>query len=127
MKRLIAILLALACCLSLFAITDFSDPGTWKKIAMPNNEAVRDAFLWDGTMYVLASSTNRNAAQFKESYKTVIYKSTTGEAGSFEEVLSFDYAATPLSFDYDGEYFYIGTGTSVDKTKTGMVLRVKAN
>ena len=62
-----------------------------------------------------------------DSYKAVIYKSTTGLEGSFEQVLSFDYCATAMCFDYDGTYFYIGTGTAISKEqdKTGMVLRVK--
>ena len=111
----------------LFAITDFSDPSTWKKIPVSQRDvAVRDALLWDGTIYVLASYTNRGPTQFTESYTTVIYKSTTGQEGSFEEVLSFDYPATALCFEYDGAYFYIGTGSSVNKDKTGMVLRAKS-
>jgi len=110
----------------LTVVTDFSDPENWKKIPMPGKETVRDAFLRDGVIYVLASEQNRNAStHFVDSYKTVIYKSTTGQEGSFEEVLHFDYSAAPLSFDWDGTCFYIGTGAGVDKAKTGMILRVK--
>ena len=113
----------------LTVVTDFSDPENWKKIPMPGKETVIDAFLRDGTIYVLASVQNRNpSTHFVDSYKTVIYKSTTGTEGSFEEVLSFDYWAAPMCFDYDGTYFYIGTGTAIskEKDKTGMVLRAKA-
>ena len=111
----------------LYAITDFSDMNNYQKIDMPNKETVVDALVKDGALYVLATSSNRNAGtQTTESYKTVIYKSTTGQKGSFEEVLQFDYSSFPLSFDWDGTYFYIGTGTSVVKAKTGMILRVKA-
>ena len=113
----------------LTVVTDFSDPENWKKIPMPNKETVIDAFLRDGTIYVLATLQNKNPSTHNvDSYKTVIYKSTTGQAGSFEEVLSFDYPATPMCFDYDGSYFYVGTGTAIskEKAKTGMVLRVKS-
>ena len=112
---------------ALTVVTDFTDAESWQKIEMPGKEMVVDAFLRDGVIYTLATVQNRNPSHHNvESYRTVIYKSTTGQAGSFEEVLSFDYTATPLSFDYDGEYFYIGTGTAVDKSKTGMVLQAKA-
>ena len=109
---------------ALTAVTDFSDPENWKKIPMPGGETVIDAFLRDGTVYVLASSINRKSGKV-ESYKTVIYTSTTGQEGSFTELLSFDYTGSPLCFDYDGSYFYIGTGTNVVKEKMGMTLRVK--
>ena len=95
---------------------------------MPGGEMVVDAFLRDGVIYTMATAQNRNpSTHFVDSYKTVIYKSTTGLEGSFEEVLSFDYPATAMCFDYDGTYFYIGTGTAISKEqdKTGMVLRVK--
>lgn len=112
----------------LTVVTDFSDPENWKKIPMPGEEIVADALLRDGVIYTLAFLRNKNpTTQVVNSYKTVIYKSTTGQEGSFEEVLSFEYPATPLSFDYDGTYFYIGTGTAISKEqdKTGMVLRAK--
>ena len=110
---------------ALTVVTDFSDPENWKKIPMPGGETVVDAFLWDGEIYTLATAQNRNPHNHNvDSYKTVIYKSSTGLEGSFTEVLSFDYTAIAMSFDYDGTYFYIGTGASVDKAKTGMVLRV---
>ena len=61
-------------------------------------------------------------------YHTVIYKSTTGEKGSFTEVASYDYGGFPMCFDYDGEHFYVGTGlNAIDDSKLGMVLRVKPN
>ncbi len=108
----------------LTVVTDFSDPENWKKIPMPGGETVVDAFLRDGVIYTLAYAKNRNSSTHNvDSYKTVIYKSTTGQEGSFEEVLSFDYCAIPLSFDWDGTHFYIGTSSSLDSAKTGMVLR----
>jgi hypothetical protein len=113
---------------SLLAITDFSVPDNYRVIPMPNNATVADAFLRDGVIYVMTTSQNRNpSSHFVEGYKTVIYKSTTGQEGSFEEFLSFDYCATPICFDYDGAYFYIGTGAAMPavQDKTGMVLRVK--
>jgi len=56
----------------------------------------------------------------------VVYKSATGEEDSFVEVTSFDYAGTPISFDFDGDHFYIGIGfTIADSAKRGMMLRVK--
>ena len=71
-------------------------------------------------MYVLSYT-------FKEGLTrgVVIYKSTTGKEGSFIEVTSFDYAGTPISFDFDGDHFYIGIGSFADPSKAGMLLRVK--
>ena len=73
-------------------------------------------------------------ATYKVNYKedmscsVVIYKSEAGEEGSFTEVTSFDYAGMPISFDFDGDHFYVGIGSNfADSSKTGMVLRVKPN
>lgn len=109
---------------ALTVVTDFADQENWKKIPMPGGETVVDAILRDGVIYTLAYAQNRNPHNHNvESYKTVIYKSTTGKEGSFQEVLSFEYASSPLSFDWDGKHFYIGTGYSTEKEKVGMVLR----
>ena len=105
-------------------VTDFADQENWKQIPMPGGETVVDAFLRDGVIYTLAYAQNRNPHNHNvESYKTAIYKSTTGKEGSFQEVLSFAYASSPLSFDWDGTHFYIGTGNGLDSAKVGMVLR----
>ena len=110
----------------LYAITDFSDPDNYQVIDLPNKETVADAFVKDGVMYVLATLEIRNPSTHNRiGHKTVIYKSSTGEKGSFQEVVSFDYVSKPISFDFDGTYFYIGTGNSAEKAKTGMILRVK--
>ena len=108
----------------LTVVTDFADQENWKQIPMPGGETVVDAFLRDGVIYTLAYAQNRNPSNHNvESYRAAIYKSTTGKEGSFEEVLSFDYATTPMSFDWDGEHFYIGTGYGMVSEKVGMVLR----
>lgn len=107
----------------LYAITDFSNPDTWKKIEMPNQEQVCDAFLRDGVIYVLANKqTTKNGVR---NHHAVVYKSTTGQEGSFEEILSFDYPVMPCAFDWDGQYFYIGMGSYGSAEKGGMLLRVK--
>jgi len=108
----------------LTVVTDFANQENWKQIPMPGGETVVDAFLRDGVIYTLAYAQNRNPSTHNvESYRTVIYKSTTGKEGSFQEVLSFDYTNTPMSFDWDGKHFYIGTGPSKESAKVGMVLR----
>lgn len=107
----------------LYAIQDFSNPSSWQGVSMPNQGKVSDAILRDGVIYVLSSRQNKD-----KTFHTIIYKSTTGQPGSFEEFASYDYSGFPLSFDYDGTHFYVGTSTnSLDKSKIGMVLRVKAN
>lgn len=108
----------------LTVVTDFANQENWKQIPMPGGETVVDAFLRDGVIYTLAYAQNRNPSTHNvESYRTVIYKSTTGKEGSFQEVLSFDYTNTPMSFDWDGKHFYIGTGPGKESAKVGMVLR----
>ena len=108
----------------LYAIDDFTDPAKWNTTSMPNNGKVSDAILWDGAIYVLTSRQDSTT----KLYHTVIYKSTTGEKGSFTEVASYDYGGFPMCFDYDGEHFYVGTGlNAIDSSKLGMVLRVKPN
>ena len=108
----------------LYAIDDFTDPAKWNTTSMPNNGKVSDALLWDGAIYVLSSRQDSTT----KLYHTVIYKSTTGEKGSFTEVASYDYGGFPMCFDYDGEHFYVGTGlNAIDSSKLGMVLRVKPN
>lgn len=107
---------------SLFAITDFADNSTWKRVVMPQDERVIDALLYDGVMYVLCGLPLAD----NKGYTTIIYQSATGTEGSFTEVVRYDYPSAPCSFDYDGTHFYIGTGGSVDAAKIGMLLRVKA-
>ena len=106
---------------ALNAITDFSKPETHKQIPMPNGGVVTDILLYDDELYVLSFL-------FKEDMTcgVTIYKSNTGQEGSFVEVTSFDYAGMPISFDFDGDHFYVGIGSSfADSSKAGMVLRVK--
>lgn len=108
---------------ALNAVTDFSKPETHKQIPMPNGGVVTDILLYNEELYVLSFV-------FKEDMTcgVVIYKSATGEEGSFSEVASFDYAGMPISFDFDGNHFYVGIGSSfADSAKTGMVLRIKPN
>lgn len=109
----------------LYAVTDFAKPDTHQKIELPNKEMVSDAILYNNEMYALGCLFNEDST-----CKTVIYKSSTGEAGSFKEVASFDYGARPYSFDYDGTYFYVGTGGVLSteyNNKVGMLLRVNPN
>lgn len=109
----------------LYAVTDFAKPDTHKKIELPKGEMVSDAILYNNEMYVLSCLFNED-----KTCKTVIYKSATGEEGSFTEVASFDYGARPYSFDFDGTYFYVGTGGVLSaeySDKAGMLLRVKPN
>ncbi|MBE7002587.1 MAG: hypothetical protein E7421_07885 [Ruminococcaceae bacterium] len=106
----------------LFAITDFSGETDGKKIAMPGDEGVVDALLQDGVMYVLAT-----APAGDQGHKIVIYKSATGEEGSFEEVLSFHYPVLPCAFDMDGTDFYLGMNMDNDHdAQSGMLLRARA-
>ena len=90
---------------SLNAVTDFSKPDTHKSIPMPGKETVSDILLYDDELYVLSFLYNKD-----QTYDVVIYKTATGEEGSFTEVASFNYGARPYSFDFDGTYFYVGTG-----------------
>ena len=88
---------------------------------MPNNGVVTDILLHNDALYVLSYTFNENMT-----FKTVIYKSATGEDTSFSELVSFDYAGMPISFDFDGEHFYIGIGDSfTEPANAGMLLRVK--
>lgn len=106
---------------ALNAVTDFSKPETHRQIPMPNGGVVTDILLHNDELYVLSYI-------FKEdmSCGVVIYKSATGEEGSFTEVTTFDYAGIPISFDFDGDHFYVGIGNSfADPSKSGMMLRVK--
>lgn len=106
----------------LYAVTDFSKPDSITQVKLPDGETATDAILYNNEMYVLSCKLQEDG-----SYKTVIYKTATGEAGSFTEVVSYDYEGIPYSFDYDGKYFYvgIGAGSKNDATKAGMMLRIK--
>ncbi len=107
---------------ALNAVTDFEKPETHKQIPMPNEGVVSDILLHNDQLYVLSYTFQEDMT-----CNVVIYKSATGEEGSFTEVVSFDYAGIPISFDFDGEHFYIGTGMCpTDSAKVGMLLRVKA-
>ena len=109
---------------SLYAIRDFSDQENFEVIKMPKGERVADAFLRDGVIYTLTFNQDTKTKEFN----VVIYKSTTGKTGSFTPVTSFTYSVPPVSFDYDGNHFYVGMGYySTAKAKCGMVLRVNPN
>lgn len=106
----------------LYAISDFSGKTDGKKIPMPGNEGVVDALLKDGVIYVLATAPDAD-----KGHETVIYKSATGEEGSFEKVLSFSYEVTPCAFDMDGTDFYIGMDADEDhEEQSGMLIRARA-
>jgi len=106
----------------LFGVTDFSKSNGFWKIAMPNDEIVADCLLDNGTAYVLCYKYNGSTAK---TYKTVIYKSTTMENGSFEVVKSFDYPVCALSFVKDGEFLYTSMGSRGQSEKNGTVLRIR--
>ena len=108
---------------SLYSISDFSNASTRKVYKLDTGkEMATDVIVHNNTMYVLSYMTNSDGT-----YKTVIFKSTTGEAGSFTKVASFDYGGIPYSFDFDGTYFYVGIGQASTNSpeKAGMLLRVK--
>ena len=108
----------------LYAIRDFSDREKYEVIKMPNDEVVADAFLRDGVIYTLTFLQDKKTKEAN----VVIYKSTTGKTGSFTPVASFTYSVPPISFDYDGNHFYVGMGLYTNTPeKGGMVLRVKPN
>jgi len=113
----------------LYAVTDFSDmDGGKEKIEMPGKENVSDACLKDGVIYTLCYKEIKDPhTHNRTGYATTIYKSTSGKAGSFTQVLTYDYPSMPISFDYDGNHFYIGMGVANgdNAAKSGMVLRVK--
>ena len=107
---------------ALYAIRDFSNQESYEKIEMPGGESVADAFLRDGVMYALAFKRDTK----NKEYNVVIYKSTTGKTGSFTPVAEFTYPVPPVSFDTDGNHFYVGMGYTTNVTaKCGMVLRIK--
>ena len=109
---------------ALYAIRDFSKQENYEKIEMPGGERVADAFLKDGVIYVLAFKQDTKTRE----YTITIYKSTTGKTGSFTPVTSFTYSVPPISFDYDGNHFYVGMGLYTNAPeKGGMVLRVNPN
>lgn len=108
----------------LYAIRDFSNKENFEIIEMPNKERVADAFLRDGVIYTLTSKQDYKTKQ----YSVVIYKSTTGKTGSFTPAAEFTYPVAPISFDTDGNHFYVGMGYNTNaKAKSGMVLRVTPN
>lgn len=108
----------------LYAIRDFSNKENFEIIEMPNGERVADACLKDGVIYVLSSKQDYKTKE----YSVVIYKSTTGKTGSFTPVAEFTYPVAPISFDTDGNHFYVGMGYNTNaKAKSGMVLRVTPN
>jgi len=103
------------------AVTDFSKPDTHKQISMPNGGVVTDILLYNDELYVLSYTFNQDMT-----CKAVIYKSANGEEGSFSEVVSFQYAGIPISFDFDGDHFYVGIGSDfTNQARDGMLLRVK--
>lgn len=107
---------------ALYAIRDFSNQESYEKIKMPGGENVADAFLRDGVIYTLAFKQDNKTKE----YNVTIYKSATGKTGSFTPVAEFTYSVPPISFDYDGNHFYVGMGyNNGAKAKSGMVLRVK--
>ena len=106
----------------LYALTDFTGNTDGKKISMPGGENVVDALLYEGTIYVLATAPDED-----KGHKIMVYKSATGEEGSFTEVVSFSYQVTPCAFDFDGTDFYIGMNVDEDhEEQSGMLVRARA-
>ncbi len=87
-------------------------------VNLPNNESVCDLIVSGGKMYVLAYTGTDG------DYQISIYQ--TKDEKSFDKVLDFEYSVRPLSFDKDGDTFYIGMGDRTLKNdKTGAILAVK--
>lgn len=97
-----------------------SENGTdFKKLPMPNNEFVCDMFLEEGVMKLLAYDYDTET----KLYTTIIYSMQGGEIW---EELRFDYRVPPLSFDKDGDTWYIGMrSTSGEDLINGTLLQVK--
>lgn len=71
-----------------------------------------------GKMYLLAYTGSDGG------YQVSIYQ--TEDEENYEKVLDFEYSVRPLSFDKDGDTFYIGMGDRTQNNKkTGMILAVK--
>ena len=95
-----------------------SDLQSFSEVNLPNGENVCDLFVAEGKMYVLAYTGSDG------DYQVSIYQ--TEDEQNFEKILDFDYSVRPLSFDKDGDTFYIGMGDRTLKNdKTGMILAVK--
>ncbi len=95
-----------------------SDVRSFTKVNLPNGEGVCDLIVSDGKMYVLAYTGSDG------NYQVSIYQ--TEDEESFDKVLDFEYSVRPLSFDKDGDTFYIGMGDRTLKNdKTGTILAVK--
>lgn len=105
----------------LLAVKDFADSTQTQLIEMPGGEYVSDAMLKDGILYTLCYKQTD-----EQTYEIVIYKSATGQAGSFTQVVRFDYAVPACSFTLEGDYFYLGMGSKrLTHKSNGMILRVK--
>ena len=95
-----------------------SDLQSFSVVNLPNGENVCDLLVEGDKMYLLAYSGSDGY------YQVSIYQTENEE--DFEKVLDFEYSVRPLSFDKDGDTFYLGMGDRTLKNdKTGTILSVK--
>ncbi len=90
----------------------------FNKINLPNGGCATDLLIDGDSLYILSYVKNG------DNYKIYIYQ-TDGDV--VQEVLSFEYGVTPISFDKSGDVYYLGMGDRRSKNeKNGMILSVKA-
>ena len=78
-----------------------------QKVKLPLDENTSQFRIYDGKMYVLCYEKKGDRPNV--SYTVRIYESQTGLDG-FNEICEFEFDVPPLSFDKDGNTFYVGMG-----------------
>ena len=77
------------------------------KVNLPLDEKTSQFRIYDGKMYVLCYE--KKGERLNVSYTVRIYESQTGLDG-FNEICEFEFDVPPLSFDKDGNTFFVGMG-----------------
>ncbi len=111
-----------SCYLSMGNLYKTDDFINFKKINIPNNACVTDLMVDKGngeTLYVLAVIKNNN------DFNNTIY-ALNGE--NLTEVYSFNHSCSALSFEKNGNDFYVGLGgDGISSNDIGKVLKIELN
>ena len=99
------------------------DLTAYSQISFEDHSVILDLWVQEDALYTL-----NNTPKSDGTFTVSVWRSFSGEAGTFEQMVTFDYATPALSLAVAGDAYYIGIGNpALDHSANGTILCVKEN